>query len=120
MGRREVSFVYHAFIFASQPCTKCSYCTVIYNFTKLKRDFNGISQHLIDKRSARKVRLASDFNVAAYALCVIDKVKTEVKAHMTGHHCEAIARFVTKLYTGDFGDIIVTIKQFWEQFKHCQ
>jgi hypothetical protein len=60
----------------------------------------------------------SDFTYTAWALYIMPEVMEDVDARMTGCHCDAIERVITKLYAHDVdADISTITNKFWDEFR---
>ena len=45
-----------------------------------------------------KQRIEHEYSIAAWALCVMESVRTDVRNQLTGEHCDAIEKVVTCLH----------------------
>ena len=74
----------------------------------------------------RRQRIEHEYSIAAWALCIMDPVQTDVRDRLTGEHCDVIGRVVTRLYLPPCPNpnpIVRTmlphkiIDTFWNEFK---
>jgi hypothetical protein len=76
-----------------------------------------------------KQRIEHEYSIAAWSLCVMESVWTDVRNQLTGKHCDAIEKVVTRLHVPPCPNLnpnVQTmlpheiIETFWNEFKAFQ